>query len=166
MSTTELLHALAADLDALASEDPYRRQDARAHLQRVGTPARDALLAALETRDERTRYEVLKVLGALGEPAAVEAFVRSLEDESSDCRWVAAEALIALGPVGLRRILVELVRYPETERMLRGAHHVLSGLRRAGHVETTAPVLRAFASDIPEIDLPKAAIHELTWMRV
>lgn len=165
MSTKELVQAVAADVDALANDDPQLRQEARMDLQRIGAAAVEPLLWTLETCDERTRHEVLKVLAWIGDPAAVEAFVRCLEDESADCRWVAAEALVALGRVGLRRILVELVRYPETDWKLRGAHHVLSGLRRAGYVESTAPVLRAFASDIPEIDLPKAAIHELTWMR-
>ena len=159
---------IQAAIDELAVGDPKRRQDARTMLAEVGEPAVALLLAALGAcgpSDELLRHEILKVLGLIADPAAADAFVEHLEDKSSACRWAAAEGLVALGSAGLRRVLTELRRFPDTEWTARGLHHALNGLQRSGFVRQVSPVVKAFSSDIPEIDVPKAAIHALTWMK-
>jgi len=166
MSTTlhpEVNKAISTALEALRVDDPKVRHEARELLERLGTPAVEPLLGVLpETHDrgdERTRREVLHALGAIADERATEAFLTALEDDCADCRWAAAEGLIGLGWAGLLRTLDELVEFPGTLRKLHGVHHVLHGMRRTGYCRLVQPVLKAFVSDIPEIDVPRTALR-------
>lgn len=157
-----LIQTALADL---ATRDSNEREQARVALERLGAGAVAPLIEASSRADEPTRREIFKVLGTIADPAAAELFLEGLRDEDPDCRWLAAEGLIALGREGLAGVLRSLTDYPDTERELHGAHHVLSGLRYSGFADIVQPVLRAFLSDIPRMDLPKAAIQALPRLR-
>ena len=150
----------------LASRDVGMRREARRALLEIGTPAVEPLLEALPRRAGEARPEIFKVLRSIADPAAVDVFLRALEDEDAEVRWIAAEGLVALGRVGLVRLLEELTEYPETEWKLRGAHHVLSAhLRSPRFNQIVGPVLRAFTSDVYRIELPRAALEALNLLR-
>lgn len=159
---TQVIHGALADL---SSQDHEKRRAARAALERFGEAAVGPLIEALSSDNPVARHDVFKVLGAIAPPEAAEVFVAGLEDGDFDCRWLAAEGLIALGKEGLLRILGELTDYPDTPQKLRGAHHVLSGLRHTGFDDVVEPVLKAFLSDIAHIDVPRAALAALTKLK-
>ena len=88
------VHGLLAALKATDARD---RQHARELLIAVGRPAVGPLVRLLDDPDHRVRWEAVKTLAAIGDPAAAPALIDALEDDAADVRWVAAQALIDLG---------------------------------------------------------------------
>ena len=152
--------SIVMSIRRLSSPDPKERESARAALVEVGSPATSYLIQALDTPDGTARQEAFRALRDIADPDAAGAFVQGLDDDDSACRWLAAEGLAALGRVGLTRTLDLLEKYPPNEHILRGAHHVLSSLEKTGFAENVRPVLQAFTSKEPQIDLPTAAMRE------
>lgn len=154
-SQAEILRAIRA----LGGDDLEARLAARKTLESADQAATWHLIQALAPPSERTRREAIKILAHRADPESLETFVTCLEDQDSACRWHAAEGLVALGRIGLDRILELLETYPGTDTLLRGAHHVLQGLAANGYRSLVAPVLQAFQSTTPQIDVPAAASH-------
>ncbi len=96
------VHGLLAALKATDARD---RQHARELLIAVGRPAVGPLVRLLDDPDHRVRWEAVKTLAAIGDPAAAPALIDALEDDAADVRWVAAQALIDLGHEALRPLL-------------------------------------------------------------
>ncbi len=157
--------SIVTNIRKLGAEDAQERTRAREALESIGRPATWHLIQAAVPRGKRTRREALKGLVNLADPAATDLFVELLEDEDSDCRWLAAEGLAALGEAGLQRALEILIAFPRTDHLLRSLHHVLSSLKKAGYEEVAAPVLRAFRGEVPETRLPTAAHAALNALR-
>jgi len=59
------------------------------------------LVELFQGAGHKVQGEAVKALGEIADPRAAPALVVTLEDEGFDIRWLAAEGLIALGPVGL-----------------------------------------------------------------
>jgi len=163
---TPSLDAIPLALEAFRLADARTRQHARGVLRDLGEHAVGPLLAALPSCGDRARREVFRVLRSIADPHAAEALMQGPEDRNADCRWVAAEGLVELGHSGLARTLRELEEYPANTRKLRALHHVLSGLRATGYAHVVQPVLRAFLSNIPEIDVPRAAARAEAKLRL
>ncbi len=125
----EEIESLIADL---ASDHGLTRQRARESLAAIGQPAVAPLIAALADSKRQVRWEAVKALGEIGDPAAASALVSALEDEGSGIRWLAAEGLIAIGREGLKPLLQALVHYSDSEWLREGAHHVLRRLAANG----------------------------------
>jgi len=140
----------------LGSEGMKERGDARETLEGMGTSATWHLIQAVHPRGDRTRHEALKILTALGDEAAADLFVELLEDEDSDCRWLAAKGLAALGEAGIERILDVLCEYPKTDRLARSLHHALTEVEDPLWREILAPVLAAFQGVAREARMPTA----------
>jgi len=66
------------------------------------------LVELLKDPDHEVGCKATKALGEIADPRAAPALVVTLEDEGFDIRWLAAEGLIALGPVGLAPLLEAL----------------------------------------------------------
>lgn len=81
----------------LGTKDGEVRQRARQSLVAIGKPAVPLLIEALSNHDAQVRWEAVKTIGEIRAPIAAAALVETLEDEEFDVRWLAAEALIALG---------------------------------------------------------------------
>lgn len=156
---------IVAAIRELGSDDPKQSARAREALERMGKAATWHLVQAAYPSGKRTRHEALKALVNLADPAAADLFAECLGDEESDCRWLAAEGLAALGEEGLRRTLTLLLEFPRTDPLLRALHHVLSESQKSGFEDVVAPVLRAFQGPVPQDELPAAAHRALDELR-
>ena len=115
-------------VDKLCSENGVERQNARKDLVKIGHPVLDYLSDMLSAPKHIHRWEALKVMQEIGDPQSIPVFLKFLEDEKSDLRWIAAEGLIHVGPKSVGPLL-NLVRdtYDSTF-VLDGAHHVFYDL--------------------------------------
>ncbi|MCA9103679.1 MAG: HEAT repeat domain-containing protein [Planctomycetales bacterium] len=146
----------------LSSENPVERQDARAALVRINTDAVPHLIEVLDAPQQHLRWEAAKALADIADPAAAEPLVLRLGDEDTDVRWVAGEALIAIGRDAVRPLLDMLTRLGREDGIPEGAHHVVHDL--AGEHELAPvlkPVLKAFDTAEPGTAVPLAAHHAL-----
>jgi HEAT repeat protein len=146
---------------ALEHHNPVERQKARETLVVIGRPAVTALLRLLEHRTGHVRWEAVKALEAIGDPAAASDLVARLTDKDEDVRWVAAEALIALRRKGLKSLLKALADKPDSTWLQQGAHHVFNTLHKKQALELLLPVLAALKQEEPELAIPQAVAKVL-----
>ena len=154
-------HADAGTINALISDlstkDGLVRMRARQALVTIGEIASAALADALKGKNEGQRWEAAKALGQIGDPAAVGALVRTLEDEIFDVRWLAAEGLITIGKPALVPLLHMLIEHSDSVRLHEGAYHVLHDLHEKNLQVTLQPVLNALGGDEASLEVPFAA---------
>ena len=115
-------------IDALSSKDGMARMRAREALVLMGAAAGPALRAAAAGQDKRLRWEAVKALAALADPADLEGFTALLDDPDSDLRWLAATGLIKLGPPAARPVLQGLTNPALTRGRLEMSRRVLGDL--------------------------------------
>jgi HEAT repeat protein len=151
-------------LGRLGDKDGLRRQDAREQLVDMGRQALPYLIKALQSANERVRWEGAKALGELRDPLGAPALVQALEDEEAAIRWLAATGLISIGQNSLRPLLEALVRHSDSTWMREGAHRVLYTLVREGGADDAAPVLEALEDIEPSVEVPIAAYNVLRKM--
>jgi HEAT repeat protein len=121
---------IAALIAELGSKNGLRRERARRALVKIGTASTPALVALFSEKNDHLRWEACKALGSIRDPASGVALVKALCDDSEEVRWLAAEALIGLGPGALVPILQALKRDFGSPFLRQGAHHVLHALER------------------------------------
>jgi HEAT repeat protein len=141
---------------ALASPRAGRRHDARVALEAIGRPAVGHLIQGLGDMKGEVRGEAIRALGNIGDAEAAPALIRELEDESSACRWLAAEALAAIGEPTLVPLLELLAAGVDSFEVRRGVLHVLHALEPV-RPTLLGPVLASFRSDVPQIAIRGAA---------
>jgi HEAT repeat protein len=127
----------------------------------IGGKSVEPLIPALASKDQWQRWEAAKTLCQIGDPAAVEALVKALEDNMFDVRWLASEGLITIGRPSLGPLLRELVRRPDVLWLREGAHRILHGIIRENTEQIIRPVLKALEGPEPHLDLPFAANNAL-----
>ena len=134
--------ALIADLTSSELNDRLRAQHSLITRGRAAVPA---LLAALQDEDPHRRSAAAQVLAVIAEPSTAAALAGALSDDEAPVRWIAAEGLIALGPVGLAAALHALVTAQTISPQLKDAvRHILLKLRVDSRLgEIVEPVLRA-----------------------
>ena len=93
---------------ALKSEDG--NVYAAVALAEIGEPALDALIKALEDRDENVRRVAAFGLGRTGDKRAIEPLIQALKDESSGVQFCAAEALARMGDATGIELLTQYLR--------------------------------------------------------
>ncbi len=101
-------------------EDYSSRSDAMRELQRIGSPAVPALIEALDSPFQPVRWAAIRVLGHIGDPAAIEKLQQLRGDPLLGA--AAAEALAAVAhrsPAGAARIEEEEEEF--MERLTTGA---------------------------------------------
>ena len=146
---SELLTLVAT----LESPDGMARQTARLELEAIGAPAVDPLITVLQNGRNVAVWEAAKALVTIRDPKAAPALVEALDNNDPGVRWVASDALIALGARCLHPLLDALANRPITGFIRQGAHHVLHTLISKNYMltkydEIAEPVLAAL--DGPE----------------
>jgi len=164
-SSADSVSALITDL---ASKQGQTREAARTSLVSIGKPAIPYLLPLLKNRKHQIRWEAVKALGEIKDPAATDGLILSLTDEEFAVRWLAAEGLVALGLQIVIPLLKSLTQVKEeTSVLLRdGAHHILRALITDDRGKVLQPVLTAledieFTSKVP----PAAELALKSWRR-
>ena len=136
-------------IDALSSKDGMARMRARETLVLMGSAAGPALRAAEASGNKRVRWEAVKALAALADPADLARFVALLDDPDSDLRWLAATGLIGLGPQAARPVLQALTSPALTRARLEMSRRVLGDLA-AGQkalAEILSPVMQVIGGN-------------------
>ena len=152
------VHQFRALIASLGSEDGVERCAARRALILLGGPAVGPLLHSLSDRHRQVRWEVVKALGAIGDPAAAPELALALDDPAPRVRWVAAEALVSIGGDALRALLRGLISGASSPMMREAAHHAIRGLIAHGEAtEVLQPVQQALEGSSPATGLPAAA---------
>lgn len=101
--------AAKAFADVLDDEQPELRMAAATGLGRVGDPSvTAALISRLEDPDPRVRCRAAAACGRIGDPRAVEPLEKRLQnDQNTEVRRDAAEALGEIGNEGAMRVLID-----------------------------------------------------------
>ena len=146
---------------ALASHDRVTRQTARATLVGLGHPAVAPTIPLLNDRNDHVRWEAAKTLAEIGDPAAAEALVKTLEDRDAGIRWLAATGLIHMRRAGLQPLLHALIEQADSPWLREGAHHILHDLTKMGLAEGMEQVLAALEGIEPAATVPAAARRAL-----
>jgi hypothetical protein len=142
----------------LANENGVQRQSARETLVAMGREATPILIRLLSDPHPTVRWEAALALKDIEDPSAGEALAEALMDESGDVRWVAAEALAAIGREGLRPLLKILVEDADSFELREAAHVAISLLREAGNREILAGVYQALKNgNPPDVVMMEAA---------
>jgi HEAT repeat protein len=115
-------------------------------------------MEALRDQRQRVRWEAAKALSEMRAPAAAQALVNTLEDDSLGIRWLAADGLIAMKREGLPPLLQTLAERPDSVLLREGTHHVLRTLAGEKNLHSQlAPVLAALEDAEPALKMPLAA---------
>ena len=146
----------------LSDKDGQVRETARLQLVSIGKAATLPLTKILTARNQQTRWEAAKTLGAIADPASIPALIGALEDDIFDIRWLAAEALITIGHESIKPLLEKLSPCCNELFLREGAHHVLKYIIRdnpkAVEVnEILKPVVHALEDLASEVEVPGAA---------
>ena len=110
----------------LGSKDGVTRERARRALVEMGPRPVELLLQALKQRKSRVRFEAAMCLRDIADRRAIEGLVEALGDRVFEVRWVAAEALVALGRSSVPAVLRSLMERSYSAWLCEGCHHVLS----------------------------------------
>ncbi|VAW17010.1 PBS lyase HEAT-like repeat domain protein [hydrothermal vent metagenome] len=127
-------------LKTLGSKNGLEREKARGELVAKGKNMVDYLTGLLNHPKHIYRWEALKTMKEIGDPASIPLFIRSLEDDESDIRWIAAEGLIKMGVQSVKPLLKILIEKSGSIFILAGAHHVFYSLKKAEKVPAGFPV--------------------------
>ena len=153
------MHDVDALIAAMADDHGLTRLKARLSLVAMKQDAVTPLVKALQNPDWRIRWGAAMALRQIGDPAAADALVLSLEDELAGVRWLAAEALIALGSTGLHALLEALIHHSDSLWLRDGAHHIIHDIMEKDPElsQVLAPVTAALDDIEPVIEVPPAA---------
>lgn len=150
-------HDIEALVTELTCDDVIRCQKARRSLVAIGHEAVPFLVEALSSEKEWVRWEAAKALSQIGDPAANEPLVRSLEDKEFDVRWLVAEGLIAIGKKAVVPLLKALIYNPKSIWLREGAHHVLHDMDRGDWDDFLKPVMISLEDFQSPLEVPLAA---------
>ena len=145
-------------LGQLRRGDGPERRRARHALTELGRPVAAAVAEVLGDPDEDARWEAARTLVDLREPSTVMPLLDSLEDRNASVRWLAAEALAAIGEASVLPLLRRLLQRPESAWLREGAHHVLASVSGGSQRGPLAPLLeqlehgQSSAGWLPEVD--------------
>ncbi len=113
----------------LGGKNGMERQKAREALVLKGKDSIDFLMELLAHPKHIYRWEAVKTLEEIGDPISIPLFIRALEDDKSDVRWLAAKGLIKLGKHSIKPLLKILEQKSDSVFVLEGAHHVFYDLK-------------------------------------
>ena len=146
----------------LSNKDGQIREKARLKLVDIGKEATLPLTKLLTDKDKQTRWEAGKALGAIADPAAIPALIKTLEDDIFDIRWLASEALVAIGPDCIRPLLEALSTGAKNLFLREEARHVLKYILRDNPkanelIAILKPVVDALNGSAASVEVPSAA---------
>jgi HEAT repeat protein len=135
-------------------------------MEKIGKPAVPFLVELLFDPNRYVRWEVCKALGAIRDASAADALAKALDDESVEVRWLAAEALIALGSRAIVPLLHVLELRFNSIFVRQSANHVLNALKKENLLNREMlAVLDTLRSMEPRISVPVAARNALESIR-
>jgi len=140
-------------------------QNARRILVEIGSDAVPILIKALDNKEKWVRWEAIKALGQIADPAATGALINLLDNPEFDMRWMAAEGLIAIGRATIVPLLKTLVERSNSLLLYEGTHHVLHDIRRGDLDEILKPVMEALESSQATVTVPIEAAIALEKIR-
>lgn len=157
MNTIAVEHLSLNELVVLLGDaSAINRELARNKLIEIGDHnVTDALAAALLNPCPSIRLEAAKALREIRDPSTAVALAHALDDEESDIRWVAGEALIGLGMIGLQAVLSDLTKRAGSVAYCKSAHHVLNNLKHLS--DLVRPVIKSLECSQPGVTAPPAA---------
>lgn len=125
--SSEKIDALIKQLD---DKKGQVREKARLTLVDIGKEATIPLTELLTSKSQQARWEAAKALVSIADPTAIPALIVALNDKVFDIRWLAGEALVAIGPECLPQLLQALQNYTKEPFLLEGARHVIKYIIR------------------------------------
>lgn len=157
-------------INGLAAKDGMARQQARHHLESMGSAAEGTLIDALGNEQELVRWEAAKALTRVATGRSAEALVTRLGDDNTGIRWLAAEALVRTGADGVEVLLVALKQTSDQTEvdptaLREGAHHVFHAQQDKALRELVAPVVEALGTSAANDAMPLAASAALSALR-
>jgi HEAT repeat protein len=146
----------------LSDKDGQVREKARLTLVDIGKEATLPLTALLTAKDKQTRWEAAKTLVSTADPVAIPALIKALEDDIFDIRWLASEALVAIGPDCVKPLLERLSASSEKLFFREEARHVFKYLLRDNPkanelIAILKPVVDALNGSAASVEAPGAA---------
>ena len=146
----------------LSDKDGQVREKARLTLVDIGKEATLPLTALLTAKDQQTRWEAAKALVAIADPAAIPALIKTLEDDIFDIRWLASEALVAIGPDCIKPLLERLSASSDKLFLREEARHVLKYILRNNPkanelIVILKPVIDALNGSAASVEVPGMA---------
>jgi HEAT repeat protein len=165
-----IMSDVATLIQTLSGNDGLARKQARIELEKIGEPAVASLIALLQTGQGPAVWEAAKALCNIRDPKAGPALVVTLESADPGVRWVAAEALIALGAACLEPLCLALASNPTSGNLREGAHHVLYDLINKNYLldkytVIARPVLAALDGAEPAVGAQGAAYDAVDALR-
>jgi len=121
--------------------EPYNRH-AKSALEKIGKPAVEPLLKALEGKNKYVRSEAASVLGEIGDSRAVEPLLSVLNDEDIDVRKSCARALEKLLDNRIPDIFLTALKNKDLE-IVAGGHAFFIRKGQAGSEEVLIEALQA-----------------------
>lgn len=153
--------AMAEAIKDLARANPTARERARQALVAAGPAAVLPLIQGLADRNDQVSREAARALGEIGDFAAAPALAEALDHPNLDVRWVAANALIALGYAGLKETLTALLTRSSSPEVRQAAQHVIAHFATLPEGEFLLRLLGTFDAFEPGVAIPAAALQAL-----
>lgn len=148
---------IASLIEELSCDNIIRCQKARRTLVAMGNESVPALIEVLGSNQNWVRWEAAKALSQIGDPAATDSLIKTLEDKNFDLRWLAAEGLITIGKKAIVPLLKALISNPKSVWLYEGAHHILHDMDRGDWEEILKPVINALEDVEPSLEVPLVA---------
>ncbi len=127
----------------------------------IGMDAVPRLIDVLASPDAAARWRAAEVLADVGDPRAVEPFVRALDDPDQAVRWNAARGLARMERSGLEAVLRALATRPLTPWLAQGARYVLHRAQLSHRSRRLPALLAALGHPSASVEVPVRAAEAL-----
>ncbi len=127
-------------LKTLGSKNGMERKKAREKLVAMGNTVSGYLLELYNNPKHINRWEALKTAEEIGYTGSIPLFIKALEDDEGDLRWIAAEGLIKLGSQSIQPLLQTLIDKSDSIFVLAGIHHVFYNLKKEKKLPPDFPI--------------------------
>ena len=108
----------------LCNDDGHKRKETRGKLVAIGESTLNYVDDLLDHQKHICRWEAMKVIEEIGSTQSIPVFIKALDDDKSDIRWIAAEGLIHTGKYSISPLLNAVAENSDSVFILNGAHHV------------------------------------------
>ena len=150
----------------LSSIDGNIRLQAREALTCLGKPAIIELVKTLSSAKIQQRWEIIKVLEAIGDSTTIPVLVEQLKNDHAGVRWAASNALIGMGRESVPALLEALMHEVDSLWFRQSAHHILHVLKDDGRLyDAEEKVFQALEDVEPSASVPWAAERALESLR-
>ena len=132
---------IAKMIAGLACSSGQERRKARLMLVSIGSPAIKSLNELLDKSSPQVRWEAVKSLAQMQDPACIPGLITAMEDELFEIRWAAAAGMAALGMPAVKILLKLLQEKPDAAFLRESAHHVIRSVIKDAPLKEMRSVL-------------------------